>query len=76
MVGEHETRGQTFRYLRADHSILGGVWIGAARNELQHETKSIIVDDEEAVRRAESIYVSSSLLLFTLSFMVPNEQIG
>ena len=74
VVGEHETRGQTFRYLRADHSILGGMWIGAARNELQHETKSLIVDDEEAVRRAESIYVS--LLLFTLSFMVSDEQIG
>lgn len=59
VVGEHQVKGETYRYLRADHSILGGLWVGAAKDALRRERKSEMVEEYEVVRRAESIYVSS-----------------
>lgn len=50
------------RYLRADHSLLGGLWIGASRDQVVAEMEAsgislwAKVDEVEVVRRAESIY--------------------
>ncbi|GAA5926024.1 hypothetical protein JCM10213_007349 [Rhodosporidiobolus nylandii] len=50
----------TFRYLRADHSLLGGLWVGPSRWELEREQRARggrgEVTEQEVVRRAESIY--------------------
>ncbi|BGP32808.1 hypothetical protein JCM10296v2_004592 [Rhodotorula toruloides] len=48
-------RDWTLRYLRADHSLLGGLWVGPSRDmlKMQYGTEP---SEEEVVRRAESIY--------------------
>lgn len=62
-VGEQEVpgpngeRGYRFRYLRADHSLLGGLWTGVSEMELKRMRST--VTEAEVVKRAESIYVSS-----------------
>lgn len=56
VVGEKESKGMSFRYLRADHSLLGGLWVGHSRKVLEAEGE--LVTEEEVVQRAESIYVS------------------
>lgn len=61
VVGEHELEGHWIRYLRADHSILGGLWIGQARDDLRLSSLDGNIDESEAVRNAESIYVRSFL---------------
>lgn len=67
VVGEQEisgpngAEGYRFRYLRADHSLLGGLWTGVSENELKRMRSE--VTEEEVVKRAESIYVSPSHLL-------------
>ncbi|GAA5987962.1 hypothetical protein JCM10908_007291 [Rhodotorula pacifica] len=60
-VGEYDLPSQqgnlTMRYLRADHSLLGGLWIGPSRAELAAASiPHHAVEEEEVVRRAESIY--------------------
>jgi len=66
-VGEHTiaapngAEGYRFRYLRADHSLLGGLWTGVSEMELKRMRSE--VTEEEVVQRAESIYVSSHSLL-------------
>ncbi|GAA6048483.1 hypothetical protein JCM3770_003780 [Rhodotorula araucariae] len=57
----------TFRYLRADHSLLGGLWIGPSRDQLR--MRGAKVDEAEVVRRAESIY--STFILQELVRLVP-----
>jgi hypothetical protein len=63
-VGEHTiaapngAEGYRFRYLRADHSLLGGLWTGVSEMELKRMRSE--VTEEEVVQRAESIYVSST----------------
>ncbi|GAA5876242.1 hypothetical protein JCM16303_007067 [Sporobolomyces ruberrimus] len=59
-VGEQEVPGPNgatgyrFRYLRADHSLLGGLWTGVSEMELRRSGSR--VTEEEIVKRAESIY--------------------
>ncbi|KAH8926325.1 hypothetical protein BT69DRAFT_1278893 [Atractiella rhizophila] len=54
--------GKEARYLRADHSLLGGLWVGVERARLGYyaaadeETREEI--DEKAVLTAESIYTT------------------
>lgn len=62
-VGEYDVPGPdgddvlTMRYLRADHSLLGGLWVGRSRTELAHRTGSRgPVTEKEVVRNAESIF--------------------
>lgn len=68
-MGEEEARGQVFRYLRADHSILGGLWVGPARDALREMLSEEIgggamdVVEKDVVERAESIYVSDFTLV-------------
>lgn len=68
VVGEQVARGQWFRYMRADHSLLGGLWTGPSRDKVIEGMKQRQVslwekvDEEEVVRTAETIYVSSSPL--------------
>ncbi|GJN91173.1 hypothetical protein Rhopal_004191-T1 [Rhodotorula paludigena] len=57
--GVESGRGDmTFRYLRADHSLLGGLWVGPSRSELKAARRSGLgeVSEKEVVRKAESIY--------------------
>ncbi|GAA5978870.1 hypothetical protein JCM5350_004852 [Sporobolomyces pararoseus] len=60
VVGEQEipgpngAEGYRFRYLRADHSLLGGLWTGVCEMELKRLRSE--VTEEEVVQRAESIY--------------------
>lgn len=62
-VGEHKTQDMWFRYLRADHSLLGGLWIEPAKDQLLLDARwqraSPFELETEAVRVAESIYVGS-----------------
>ncbi|BGP56049.1 hypothetical protein JCM8202v2_003658 [Rhodotorula sphaerocarpa] len=45
------------RYLRADHSLLGGLWVGESRETLAHtQGTHHALDAKEVVRRAETIY--------------------
>lgn len=61
-VGEYDVPGPdgdalTMRYLRADHSLLGGLWVGRSRTELAYRTGSREpVAEKEVVRNAESIF--------------------
>ncbi|GAA5924080.1 hypothetical protein JCM3775_005590 [Rhodotorula graminis] len=63
----------TFRYLRADHSLLGGLWVGPSRDELRRvrrrDGRGGEPDEREVVRRAESIY--STFILQELVRLVP-----
>ncbi|GAA6058915.1 hypothetical protein JCM10212_002867 [Sporobolomyces blumeae] len=54
ITGPHGKGGYRFRYLRADHSLLGGLWTGPSEIELRAKGKE--VTEVEVVRRAESIY--------------------
>lgn len=51
-----------FRYLRADHSLLGGLWVGPAREALLEDKHPVGLSEdyleEKSVQTAESIYVS------------------
>lgn len=62
-VGEYDVPGPdgdedlTMRYLRADHSLLGGLWVGHSRTELARRTGSRRSPAEkDVVRNAESIF--------------------
>ncbi|GAA5863907.1 hypothetical protein JCM3774_004414 [Rhodotorula dairenensis] len=72
-VGEYtlpDARGDlTMRYLRADHSLLGGLWVGPSRTDLvRRSTVHDEVADAVVVRNAESIY--STFLLQELVRLV------
>ncbi|GAA6006017.1 hypothetical protein JCM11491_004091 [Sporobolomyces phaffii] len=60
VVGEQEipgpngSSGYRFRYLRADHSLLGGLWTGVSEMELHR--MGLDANEVEVVKRAESIY--------------------
>ncbi|KAK4054676.1 hypothetical protein OIO90_003488 [Microbotryomycetes sp. JL221] len=62
VTAETDSRGIKLRYLRADHSLLGGLWIGPAEKEVREriKTHSMTKTDNEvermALERAESIY--------------------
>ncbi|KAL8283388.1 hypothetical protein RQP46_005798 [Phenoliferia psychrophenolica] len=62
VVGETENKGHSFRYLRADHSLLGGLWVGPARKEVVEKMLEMKVgmwekvDENAVVGTAESIY--------------------
>lgn len=54
-------RGSWIRALKADHSLLGGLWIGPARQQVLRQTKkdaaqANLADEIEAVKIAQSIY--------------------
>ena len=63
-VGEYDMPGlgsdgddSTMRYLRADHSLLGGLWVGHSRTELARRTGSRRSPAEkDVVRNAETIF--------------------
>lgn len=63
LVGEltHES-GSQFRFLRCDHSLLGGIWIGIARKEILNRSAqsshALSREDVEnqAIHAAETIY--------------------
>lgn len=61
-VGEFEAKGQWLRYLRADHSLLGGLWVGPSREVIVEEMKAAeaslweSVDERAVIERAESVY--------------------
>ncbi|GAA5836603.1 hypothetical protein JCM11251_002674 [Rhodosporidiobolus azoricus] len=61
-----------FRYLRADHSLLGGLWVGPSREERRKESvregRGEKVDEREVVGEAETIY--STFLLQELVRLV------
>jgi len=65
----------TFRFLRADHSLLGGLWVGPSRAELRRvrrrDGRGGEPDEREVVRRAESIYVRRLLAPSFRSFARP-----
>lgn len=62
VVGEFEAKGQWLRYLRADHSLLGGLWVGPSRDVIVEEMKAAeaslwdTVDEKAVVERSESVY--------------------
>ncbi|GAA5854132.1 hypothetical protein JCM8547_008240 [Rhodosporidiobolus lusitaniae] len=72
-VPELDGEEMVFRYLRADHSLLGGLWVGPRRRELLEKKKEEgddeEVGDEEVVRTAETIY--TTFLLQELVRFVP-----
>lgn len=54
-------KGSWVRALKADHSLLGGLWIGPARQQVLRQTKKStaqadLADEIEAVKMAQSIY--------------------
>lgn len=61
-VGEYDVPGPdnnhlTMRYLRADHSLLGGLWVGRSRTELARgKNARQRMTEKEVVRSAESVY--------------------
>jgi hypothetical protein len=62
VVGEELIDGAWARYLRADHSFLGGLWIGPALTALTDPEEERLLEAEKealAISRAESIYVRS-----------------
>jgi len=63
LVGELTLEnGSQFRFLRCDHSLLGGIWIGLAREEVlkrsSQSSRAMTADeiDLQATQEAESIY--------------------
>ena len=61
-VGEFQAKGQWLRYLRADHSLLGGLWVGPSRDIIIEEMKAAEVslwddiDEKAVIERSESVY--------------------
>lgn len=57
IVGEDIAQG--FRYMRADHSLLGGLWVGPSKDNLinQYGSKADLSDDI-VVKNSESIYTT------------------
>ncbi|GAA5973491.1 hypothetical protein JCM21900_001812 [Sporobolomyces salmonicolor] len=53
--GPNGAEGYRFRFLRADHSLLGGLWTGVSELELKKKRWGRVTE-EEIVQRAESIY--------------------
>ncbi|GAA5885891.1 hypothetical protein JCM5296_000178 [Sporobolomyces johnsonii] len=53
--GPKGIEGYRFRFLRADHSLLGGLWTGVSEFELKKKRLGRVTE-EEIVQRAESIY--------------------
>ncbi|GAA5928483.1 hypothetical protein JCM1841_003671 [Sporobolomyces salmonicolor] len=53
--GPNGAEGYRFRFLRADHSLLGGLWTGVSELELKKKRLGRVTE-EEIVQRAESIY--------------------
>ncbi|KAL7342588.1 S-adenosyl-L-methionine-dependent methyltransferase, partial [Rhodotorula toruloides] len=80
-VGEHvmpspdgsTERDLTLRYLRADHSLLGGLWVGPSRDMLKMQY-GVEPSSEETVRRAESIY-STFILQEAVRLVKPPEDV-
>ncbi|SCV69725.1 BQ2448_1119 [Microbotryum intermedium] len=65
VLGETMVHNLTLRYLRVDHSLLGGLWMMPTEQEAgKGESSRLAVghegmdDEEAALRRAESIYVT------------------
>ncbi|OAV96654.1 hypothetical protein, variant 1 [Puccinia triticina 1-1 BBBD Race 1] len=62
LVGElTQENGSQFRFMRCDHSLLGGIWIGLARQNILKRsaaTHTLTADQLEiqAIQEAESIY--------------------
>ncbi|KAH9455029.1 hypothetical protein Pst134EA_022507 [Puccinia striiformis f. sp. tritici] len=63
LVGElTQDNGSQFRFMRCDHSLLGGIWIGMARQEIlkrSDQSNITMTEDEleiQAIQEAESIY--------------------
>ncbi|PLW30238.1 hypothetical protein PCASD_16328 [Puccinia coronata f. sp. avenae] len=63
LVGELTQKdGSQFRFLRCDHSLLGGIWIGLARQDVlsrsAHSSPPMTPEDidRQAVLEAESVY--------------------
>ncbi|KAK4054190.1 hypothetical protein OIV83_001216 [Microbotryomycetes sp. JL201] len=59
VTAETESRGMRFRYLRSDHSLLGGLWVGPAEDEIRRESRSGSTETEIqhfVLQKAESIY--------------------
>lgn len=73
-----EKISQVFRYLRCDHSLLGGLWTGPSRDIIiQRMIKEGVspfteIDEVEVVRTSETIYVSnvSKFLLLSFFFLI------
>lgn len=64
VVGEQAAHDTSFRYLRADHSLLGGLWVDPARNQLAHDkgVPPSAISDEDAVEEADTIFENFLLL--------------
>lgn len=64
IVAEHTVAetGEEFRYLRCDHSLLGGLWTGPTRRMIIEQAKGSSLDETELEKRvtdqAESIYAT------------------
>ncbi|KAI5476429.1 spermine synthase [Pseudohyphozyma bogoriensis] len=60
VVGEEVINGDWARYLRVDHSFLGGLWIGIARDAVLEGWmgRGEEAMEKEAVRVAESVYTT------------------
>lgn len=56
IVGEDLNQG--FRYMRADHSLLGGLWVGPAKESLKQQLKISEIDDDLVINNSESIYTT------------------
>ncbi|KDE04110.1 hypothetical protein MVLG_05403 [Microbotryum lychnidis-dioicae p1A1 Lamole] len=58
VVGETMVHNLTLRYLRVDHSLLGGLWMMPAKQDMAtgRPSRSAVDDVEAELRRAESIY--------------------
>ncbi|KAA1089080.1 hypothetical protein PGT21_006394 [Puccinia graminis f. sp. tritici] len=88
LVGEFtQETGSQFRFMRCDHSLLGGIWIGLARQDVlkrsaSQSTRTMTKDELEiqAVKKAESIYptfiLQSAVRLVERSDKNTNSSIG
>ncbi|TIB74010.1 S-adenosyl-L-methionine-dependent methyltransferase [Wallemia mellicola] len=57
IVGEDLNQG--FRYMRADHSLLGGLWVGPSKDALLNQYgQDADLNDELVVKNSESIYTT------------------
>ncbi|KAM0789513.1 hypothetical protein ACM66B_000330 [Microbotryomycetes sp. NB124-2] len=59
ITAETVSRGMRFRYLRSDHSLLGGLWVGPAEDEAREAYHGQASENEIkklALQNAESIY--------------------